>query len=259
MSGVFRRIPIITPDLDTLNLPTILKRVLRQPSGLILVTGPASSGKSTTLAALLDFMNREEFGHLMTIEDPIEFVHTSKNCMISQREVGVDTRSLENALSRVSRQDPDFVLVGELNSIEVIKMALGLAETGHLVFATIAANGVTQAINRLINAFAPEQQSQARQVLSFTLRAAISQVLVPKSFESGRVLAYEILVPTTELRNLIQEDKVNQIYSHMQKEPEDEGMQTLNQSLTSLVKTGQISRQSALESSIMPDELVKML
>src|SRR6185437_5474758 len=177
VGGVFRRIPLVIPEFDVLKLPPVLKKIIRRPNGLILVTGPTGSGKSTSLAAMLDMLNREEFGHLMTIEDPIEFVHPHKNCVVNQREVGVDTRSFQSALKRVMRQDPDFILVGELRDVETIEMALTAAETGHLVFGTLHTNSAIQSINRLINVFPPHQQQQIRQVLSFTLQAIVSQQL----------------------------------------------------------------------------------
>src|SRR3954470_9194343 len=190
VGGVFRRIPLIIPDFDSLKLPLVLKRVIRRPNGIVLVTGPTGSGKSTTLASLLDILNREEYGHLITIEDPIEFVHPHKNCIVNQREVGVDTKSFGSALKRILRQDPDFVLVGELRDAETIEMALTMAETGHLVFATLHTNNAVQSINRMINVFPPHQQTQIRQVLSFSLVGILSQQLIPKSNGlGGRVMA----------------------------------------------------------------------
>src|SRR4051812_28093496 len=259
VGGVFRRIPLIIPDFDSLKLPQILKKVIRRPNGLVLVTGPTGSGKSTTLAAMLDVLNREEYGHMLTIEDPIEFVHPHKNCVVNQREVGVDTRTFGSALKRILRQDPDFVLVGELRDAETIEMALTMAETGHLVFATLHTNSAVQSINRIINVFPPYQQTQIRQVLSFTLQAIMSQQLIPKSFEPGRCMASEVMIPTAAIRNLIREDKIHQIYSSMQSGQEDSGMSTMNQSLVLLVKSGQLSKQDAIEHSTMPEELVKQL
>ena len=177
VAGVFRRIPLVIPDFDALRLPQILKRVIRRPNGLVLVTGPTGSGKSTSLASMLDILNREEYGHLITIEDPIEFVHPHKNCVVNQREVGVDTKNFASALKRILRQDPDFVLVGELRDAETIEMALTMAETGHLVFGTLHTNSAVQSVNRMINVFPSHQQPQIRQVLSFTLQAVISQQL----------------------------------------------------------------------------------
>jgi twitching motility protein PilT len=257
IGGVFRRIPIAIPDFDELKLPQVLKKIIRRPNGLILVTGPTGSGKSTSLASMLDILNREEFGHVMTIEDPIEFVHPHKNCIVNQREVGIDTRSFASALRRVLRQDPDYILVGELRDVETIEMAITMAETGHLVFATLHTNSAVQSVNRMINVFPPHQQPQIRQLLSFTLQAIVSQQLIPKSFEPGRTVACEVLLPTAAIRNLIREDKIHQIYSSMQSGQDETGMQTMNQSLLSLVKMGTLSKADALNYSQVPDELAK--
>ncbi|MGZ3696832.1 MAG: type IV pilus twitching motility protein PilT, partial [Bdellovibrionota bacterium] len=259
VGGVFRLIPITIPDFDTLKLPQVLKKVIRRPNGLILVTGPTGSGKSTSLAAMLDILNREEYGHMMTIEDPIEFVHPHKNCIVNQREVGVDTKSFHSALKRILRQDPDFILVGELRDVETIEMALTMAETGHLVFATLHTNGAVQSINRIINVFPPHQQTQIRQVLSFTLQAIMSQMLIPKSHEPGRLMACEVMIPTMAIRNLIREDKVHQIYSSMQTGQDESGMITMNQSLINLVKQGSLSKADAIENSTAPEEITKLL
>jgi twitching motility protein PilT len=258
VGGVFRRIPIVIPDFDALKLPQILKKVIRRPNGLILVTGPTGSGKSTSLASMLDILNREEYGHMITIEDPIEFVHPHKNCVVNQREVGIDTKSFQSALKRVLRQDPDFVLVGELRDVETIEMALTMAETGHLVFATLHTNSAVQSINRMINVFPPHQQPQVRQLLSFTLQAIVSQQLIPKSYEAGRVMACEVMIPTAAIRNLIREDKIHQIYSSMQSGQDETSMQTMNQSLVALVRSGVLSKADAIEHSLVPDELVKV-
>lgn len=259
VAGVFRRIPLAVPDFDSMKLPQILKKIIRQPNGLVLVTGPTGSGKSTTLAAMLDVLNREEYGHIITVEDPIEFVHPHKNCIVNQREVGSDTKNFDAALKRMLRQDPDFVLVGELRDAETIEMALTMAETGHLVFGTLHTNSAIQAINRIVNVFPPHQQTQIRLVLSFTLQGVVSQQLVPKSFSSGRCMACEILIPTMGIRHLIREDKVHQIYSAMQTGQDETGMQTMNQSLLSLVRNGILSKAAAVESSFIPDELSKLL
>jgi twitching motility protein PilT len=259
IAGVFRQIPIKIPDFDALKLPKILRQVIRRPNGLILVTGPTGSGKSTSLASMLDILNREEYGHLLTIEDPIEFVHSHKNCVVNQREVGVDTQGFHAALKYALRQDPDFILVGELRDAETIEMALTMAETGHLVFGTLHTNSAAQSINRLINTFPPHQQAQVRQLLSFTLQAVVSQTLIPKADGQGRAMACEVMIPSMAIRNLIREDKIHQIYSAMQTGQDDTGMQTMNQSLVTLVKTGLISKQDAMESSTQPEELVKHL
>lgn len=259
VGGVFRQIPLSIPDFDALKLPAVLRKIIKRPNGLILVTGPTGSGKTTTLAALLDVLNREEFGHLMTLEDPIEFVHPHKNCVVNQREVGTDTKTFQSALKRVLRQDPDFILVGELRDAETIEMALTLAETGHLVFGTLHTNSAVQSINRIINSFPPHQQTQIRQVLSFTLQGVCSQMLIPKSNEPGRVMACEIMIPTNAIRNLIREDKIHQVYSSMQTGQEETAMQTMNQSLANWVRQGVISKTDALEYSPVPDELLKMI
>lgn len=259
VGGVFRRIPLTIPDFDALKLPPVLKKVLHRPNGLVLVTGPTGSGKSTSLAAMLDILNREEYGHMMTIEDPIEFVHPHKNCVVNQREVGVDTKTFNAALKRVLRQDPDYILVGELRDVETIEMALTAAETGHLVFGTLHTNSAVQSINRIINVFPTHQQPQIRQVLSFTVQAILSQQLIPKSFESGRAMACEVMIPTMAIRSLIREDKIHQVYSSMQTGQEESGMQTMNQSLATLVRNGLLSKADGLEHSMMPEELVKMI
>ena len=259
VAGVFRRIPLTIPNYDELGLPQVMKKIIRRPNGLILVTGPTGSGKSTSLAAMLDILNREEYGHMLTVEDPIEFVHQHKNCVVNQREVGVDTKTFTAALKRILRQDPDFILIGEMRDPETIEMALTMAETGHLVFATLHTNSAVQSINRIINAFPPHQQTQIRQVLSFTLQAILSQQLMPRSYQSGRIMACELLLPSMAIRNLIREDKIHQIYSSMQAGQEETGMLTMNQSLVSLVKTGVLSKADAIEHSTMPDEITKAL
>lgn len=259
VAGVFRRIPLAIPDFEALNLPKVLRKIIKRPNGLILVTGPTGSGKTTTLAAMLDLLNREEYGHLLTIEDPIEFIHPNKNCIVNQREVGVDTKTFGSALKRILRQDPDFVLVGELRDSETIEMALTLAETGHLVFATLHTNSAVQSIGRIVNVFPPHQQSQIRQLLGSALQAVISQQLVPKSFTGGRCAAIELLIPTGAIRNLIRDDKIHQVYSAMQTGQDESGMQTMNQALVSLVKTGVLSKADALEYSVVQDEMTKLL
>lgn len=259
IGGVFRLIPLGIPEFDSLKLPPVLKKVIRRPNGLVLVTGPTGSGKSTSLASILDILNREEYGHIITVEDPIEFVHAHKNCLVNQREVGVDTKNFHAALKRILRQDPDFILVGELRDAETIEMALTMAETGHLVFATLHTNSAVQSINRIINVFPPHQQGQIRQVLAFTLQAVVSQQLIPRSFEPGRAMACEVLIPNMAIRSMIREDKLHQIYSSMQAGQEETGMQTMNQSLALLVRTGALSKQDALEASTMPEEMIKIL
>lgn len=259
VGGVFRRIPLEIPDFDNLGLPQILKRVIRAPNGLVLVTGPTGSGKTTSLAAMLDILNREEYGHIITVEDPIEYVHPHKNCVVNQREVGVDTQGFGEALKRILRQDPDYVLVGELRDPETIEMALTMAETGHLVFATLHTNNAIQSINRIINVFPPHQQGQVRQVLSFSIQAILSQQLIRSSIKATRHMAYELLIPSMAIRNLIREDKLHQVYSMMQSGQGSTGMVTMNQSLLRLVKEGHVSKEDVLGYSTMPEELAKMV
>ncbi|MCC7441224.1 MAG: type IV pilus twitching motility protein PilT [Bdellovibrionales bacterium] len=258
VAGVFRKIPVQIPQFETLGLPSALKRILTLPNGLVLVTGPTGSGKSTSLASMLDILNREEFGHIMTVEDPVEFVHPHKNCVVNQREVGSDTKSFTAALKRILRQDPDYVLVGELRDAETIEMALTMAETGHLVFGTLHTNSAVQSINRVINVFPPHQQAQTRQLLSFTLQAILSQQLLPKH-GGGRAMACELMIPNTAIRNLIREDKLHQVYSMMQSGQGETGMQTMNQCLVSMVRKNFISKEAAIEYTTMPDELSKIL
>ena len=259
VAGVFRRIPIEIPDFDQMNLPPVLRKVIKRPNGLVLVTGPTGSGKSTTLAALLDVLNREEPGHIITVEDPVEFIHPHKACVVNQREVGMDTKTFHAALKHILRQDPDYILVGELRDEETIEMALTMAETGHLVFGTLHTNSAAQSINRIINVFPPHQQGQVRQVLSFTLQAIMSQQLVTSSTNGKRFLAYELLIPTLAIRNLIREDKIHQVYSAMQVGQDETGMVTMNQCLVNLVKNGSIARSDAMEYSLAPEELDKMM
>ncbi len=259
VGGVFRRIPIAIPEFDSLKLPPILKKVIKRPNGLILVTGPTGSGKSTSLASMIDLINREEYGHIITVEDPVEFIHPHRNCIVNQREVGSDTKSFADALKRILRQDPDYILVGELRDAETIEMALTMAETGHLVFATLHTNNAIQSINRIINVFPPHQQTQIRQVLSFSLQAIVCQQLIAKSFEQGRIMACEVLIPTLAIRNLIREDKIHQIYSSMQSGQDESGMSTMNQNLVNLVRQNILSKADAMEHSTQPEELSKML
>jgi len=259
VGGVFRRIPFAIPDFDKLKLPPVLKETIKAPSGLILVTGPTGSGKSTSLASLIDLLNQTEHGHIITIEDPIEFVHPHKNCVVNQREIGTDSKTFADALKRVLRQDPDFVLVGELRDIETIEMALTLAETGHLVFGTLHTNSAVQSINRIINVFPPHQQTQIRSLMAFTLQAILSQQLVAHSDGHGRSMVCELLIPNAAIKNLMREDKLHQIYSMMQSGQGQSGMQTMNQSLLALVKTGKVSKEAAIGYSTMPEELEKQL
>lgn len=259
VAAVFRIIPSIVPDFKALNLPNILLKMCDVSNGLILVTGPTGSGKSTTLASLIDYLNQHEAGHIITLEDPVEFVHAHKSCLVNQREIGTDSHNFSNALKSLLRQDPDIVLVGELRDMETIEAALTIAETGHLVFGTLHTNSCVQTINRVINVFPAHQQVQIRTLMSFVLQGIVSQQLISKSFEKGRVAAMEILVPTSGIRNLIREDKMHQIYSQMQIGQDKSGMITMNQSLKKLVETGAISVEVAMGYSNVPDELSTQL
>lgn len=259
VAAVFRIIPSIIPDFKSLNLPNVLLKMCDVSNGLILVTGPTGSGKSTTLASLLDYLNQHEAGHIITLEDPVEFVHAHKQCLVNQREIGTDSLSFGSALKSLLRQDPDIVLVGELRDQETIEAALTIAETGHLVFGTLHTNSCVQTINRVINVFPAHQQIQIRTLLSFVLQGVVSQQLIAKSFEKGRVAAMEILVPNAGIRNLMREDKLHQIYSQMQIGQDKSGMITMNQSLKKLVDTGSITIEVAMGYSNAPDELATTL
>jgi twitching motility protein PilT len=255
VAAVFRIIPSIIPDFKSLNLPNVLLKMCDVSNGLILVTGPTGSGKSTTLASLIDYLNQHEAGHIITLEDPVEFVHAHKQCLVNQREIGSDSLSFSSALKSLLRQDPDIVLVGELRDQETIEAALTIAETGHLVFGTLHTNSCVQTINRVVNVFPAHQQIQIRTLLSFVLQGVVSQQLIAKSFEKGRVAAMEILVPNAGIRNLMREDKLHQIYSQMQIGQDKSGMITMNQSLKRLVDTGAITAEVAMGYSNAPDEL----
>jgi twitching motility protein PilT len=259
VAAVFRLIPSIIPDFKTLNLPRILLEMTGTSNGMILVTGPTGSGKSTTLAALIDTLNENETGHIITLEDPVEFVHPHKACIVNQREVGSDTLSFANAIKSLLRQDPDIVLIGEMRDAETIEAALTIAETGHLVFGTLHTNSCVQTINRVINVFAADQQDQVRTLLSFVLQGVVSQQLLAKSFEPGRVASMEIMIPTPAIRNLIREDKIHQIYSQMQIGQEKTGMITMNQSLCRLVERGVIDADTAMTYTTVPEELAQKL
>jgi twitching motility protein PilT len=230
-----------------------------KPRGLILLTGPTGSGKSTTLAAMIDKINNEDKGHIVTIEDPVEYLHGHKSCIVNQRELFADTHSFSNALKSVLRQDPDVVLIGEMRDLETIEAALRIAETGHLTFGTLHTNSAAQTINRIIDVFPAHQQSQIRAQLSFVIEGILCQSLLPKASGKGRCLAMEILVPNSAIRNLIREDKIHQIYSMMQTGQAQFGMQTFNQSLASLYFKKQISLTTALSHSSNPDELQEMI
>jgi len=259
VAGVFRVIPYKILSFEELNLPPVVSELAAKPRGLILVTGPTGSGKSTTLASIIDYINLNRHEHIVTIEDPIEYLHPHKGCLVNQREVGADTKSFKNALKYILRQDPDVVLVGELRDLETIEAALTLSETGHLCLATLHTNSCAQTINRIVDVFPPYQQTQIRAQLSFVLEGVMSQALMPKLNSKGRVMALEIMVPNPAIRNLIREDKVHQIYSQMQIGQDKFGMQTMNQSLYSLFQKRLISLEEALGRTSDPDELKQMI
>lgn len=259
IAASFRTIPWEIKSLRELGLPDIVGQLAEKPRGLVLVTGPTGSGKSTTLAAMLDKINSERRSHIVTIEDPIEYLHSHKSCIVNQRELGSDTKSFPNALRSALRQDPDIVLIGEMRDLETIECALRIAETGHLTLATLHTNSAAQTINRIIDVFPPNQQSQVRAQLSLTLQGVMCQALLPKAGGNGRVLAIEILVPNSAIRNLIREDKIHQIYSMMQTGQAQHGMQTFNQSLATLYFKRQLTLQVALAVSHNAEELQEMI
>jgi twitching motility protein PilT len=259
VSGAFRSIPFKILTFDELGLPPVIAELASKPRGLVLVTGPTGSGKSTTLASILDKINAETRQHIVTVEDPIEYLHPHKRSIVNQREVGSDTQTFKAALKYVLRQDPDVVLVGEMRDLETIEAALTIAETGHLVFATLHTNSALQSINRIIDVFPPHQQSQVRAQLSFVLEGVVSQLLLPRAGTPGRCLALEVMVPNAAIRNLIREDKVHQIYSQMQIGQAKHGMQTLNQSLFSLYTRRMITLEEAMGRSNDVDELRNMI
>jgi twitching motility protein PilT len=252
---VFRAIPYEIRSFENLGLPPVVTKLCDKPRGLILVTGPTGSGKSTTLAAMIDKINRERHEHIMTIEDPIEFLHNHKSCLVNQREVGSDTKGFADALRTALRQDPDVVLVGEMRDLETIESALRIAETGHLTFATLHTNSAASTINRIIDVFPSNQQAQIRAQLSLVLEGIMCQALLPRASGQGRVAALEILVPNAAIRNLIREDKIHQIYSMMQTGQEKYGMQTFNQALATLYHKRLISLDLAMQRSSNTDEL----
>jgi twitching motility protein PilT len=259
VGAVFRAIPYEIRSFDQLGLPPVVESLCAKPRGLILVTGPTGSGKSTTLAAMIDKVNRDRHEHIITIEDPIEYLHPHKNCLVNQREVHADTHSFANALRAALRQDPDVVLIGELRDLETTETALRIAETGHLTFATLHTNTAYSTINRVIDIFPAHQQSQIRTQLSLVLEGIMCQSLLPKANGTGRCLAMEILIPNAAIRNLIREDKIHQIYSMMQTGQEKFGMQTFNQSLATLYFKKQITLELALQRSSNPDELMELI
>ncbi len=259
VAGAFRMIPYKFMSFEELGLPSVVRDISRKPRGLVLVTGPTGSGKSTTLASIIDAINMERHEHIITIEDPIEYIHPHKKCLVNQREVGSDTHSFKKALKYILRQDPDVVLLGELRDLETIEAALTIAETGHLCFATLHTNSCVQTINRIVDVFPTNQQTQVRTQLSFVLEGVLSQTLIPKAQGKGRVLALEVMVPNVAIRALIRDDKVHQLYSQMQMGQEKYGMQTLNQSLFMLYHKKLISLENALLRTSEPDELKQMI
>jgi len=255
VAAAFRVIPFEIRGFEALGLPAIISKLCDKPRGLILVTGPTGSGKSTTLAAMIDKINRERKEHIITIEDPIEFLHQHKSCIVNQREVNSDTKSFSAALRVALREDPDVVLIGEMRDLETVESALRIAETGHLTLATLHTNSAATTIHRVVDIFPSNQQSQIRAQLSMVLEGILCQSLIPRMSGSGRAMAMEILVPNPAIRNLIREDKVHQLYSAMQTGQERFGMQTFNQSLAQLVITRQISKDDALLKSSNSEEL----
>ena len=245
VAGVFRMIPFEIKTFAELGLPQSVAQIAERPRGLVLVTGPTGSGKSTTLAAMIDKINRERQDHIVTIEDPIEFLHPHRSCLVNQREVGADTYSFARALKSILRQDPDVVLVGELRDRETIEAAITIAETGHLCFGTLHTNTSVQTIHRLLDVFPPNQQPQIRAQLSFILEGILCQNLLPKAGGRGRAMCMELLIPTAAIRNLIREDKIHQLYSQMQVGQSKYGMQTFNQGLIDLLKRRQVLPEDA--------------
>jgi twitching motility protein PilT len=258
VSMVVRQIPFAIKTFDQLGLPGSIAKMAEKPRGLVLVTGPTGSGKSTTLAAMIDKINRERKGHIITVEDPIEFIHKHQSCIINQREIGSDTKSFANALKYALREDPDIILVGEMRDLETIAATLTIAETGHLAFATLHTNSAAEAINRIIDVFPSHQQSQVRAQLAFVLEGIVTQTLLPKAQGKGRVMAAEILVVTPAIRALIRDDKVHQIYSSMQA-GKKWGMQTLNDALYALYMSREVTADECLRVSGDPTEFQRMI
>ena len=259
VAGAFRVVPYNIIPLEDLGLPPVVQELCDRPRGLVLVTGPTGSGKSTTLASMIDRINTRTKGHIVTVEDPIEFQHSHKGCLVNQREIGRDSMSFKRALKYILRQDPDCVLIGEMRDLETVEAALTIAETGHLAFATLHTNNAIQSINRIIDVFPSSQQSQVRSVLSFVLEGVVTQQLVPKASGTGRALAAEVLVPNAAVRNLIREDKLHQVYSQMQIGQTKYGMQTMNQSLADLYHRKVVSLDEALGHTSEIDELRTMI
>jgi twitching motility protein PilT len=258
LSAAFRLIPHDMPKLSSLGVPPVLEDFTKKPRGFVLVTGPTGSGKSTTLAAMLDLINDTRHEHVLTIEDPIEFLHRHKKCIVNQRELGADAKSFSLGLKAALRQDPDVILVGEMRDLETISTALTAAETGHLVFATLHTQDTAQTVDRIVDVFPPDQQQQVRVQLSISLQGIVTQQLLPKADGQGRVVATEVLVPTPGVRNLIREGKTHQIYSALQTGGRF-GMQTMDASLAELVRSHKITRELAEARSSTPDELRRLM
>ena len=259
VGAVYRQIPEKIRPFDELGLPAVMAKLAERPRGLVLVTGPTGSGKSTTLAAMIDKINTERHGHILTVEDPIEYLHPHKNCLVNQREIHSDTDSFSNALRAALREDPDVVLIGEMRDLETVEAALRIAETGHLTFGTLHTNSAASTINRIIDVFPSHQQAQIRTQLSLVIEGIVCQSLLPRADGKGRVVSLEILVPTPGIRNLIREDKVHQIYSAMQTGQEKLGMQTMNQSLATLYFRRLITLDTAMGASSNREELQEMI
>jgi twitching motility protein PilT len=258
VSLVIRMIPFNVRTFQELGLPPIMAKLAERPRGLILVTGPTGSGKSTTLAAIIDKINKERKGHIITVEDPIEFIHRHQACIVNQREIGTDTKSFANALKYALREDPDVILVGEMRDLETIASALTIAETGHLALATLHTNSAAESINRIIDVFPSNQQSQVRAQLAFVLEGVITQTLLPKSKGRGRVMACEIMVATPAIRALIRDDKIHQIYSAMQS-GKKHGMQTMNDALYQLYTNREVTQEECERVSSDPKEFLRMI
>jgi twitching motility protein PilT len=259
VAGAFRAIPFKILRIEELGLPKVVSEFAYRPRGLIAITGPTGAGKSTTLAAIVDQINTETRQHILTIEDPIEYLHPHKRSVVNQREIGTDTAGFKSALKYVLRQDPDVVLIGEMRDRETVEAALTISETGHLVFTTLHTNSSVQTINRIIDLFPPHQQHQVRAQLSFVLQGVMTQQLLPRAGSPGRVVAAEVLIPNNAIRTLIREDKVHQIYSQMQVGQGKHGMLTLNQSLYTLLQQRKITLEEAMGRSGDPDELRGMI
>ncbi|HEY0970633.1 MAG TPA: type IV pilus twitching motility protein PilT [Gemmatimonadales bacterium] len=257
VSMVIRQIPFQIKSFEELGLPPVVARMAEKPRGLVLVTGPTGSGKSTTLAAMIDKINRERRGHIITVEDPIEFIHRHQGCIVNQREVGTDTKSFSNALKYALREDPDVILIGEMRDLETIQAALTIAETGHLALATLHTNSAAESINRIIDVFPSHQQSQVRAQLAFVLEGIVTQTLLPRARGHGRAMAAEVLAVTPAIRALIRDDKVHQIYSLMQSGKKF-GMQTLNDALYAHYVAREVTLEECLRVSSDPNELLRM-